>query len=57
MASAVRPDDATKRRALAEAAEWQAGEISAAESQRWQSLTVPLLSIPTVMPTMLANAK
>jgi transmembrane sensor len=41
MASAACPDDAAKRRALAEAAEWfaewQAGEISATERQRWQA--------------------
>lgn len=41
MTSAARPDDAAKRRALAEAAEWfaewQAGEMSATERQRWQA--------------------
>ncbi|NYS62584.1 FecR domain-containing protein [Vreelandella salicampi] len=41
MASAASPDEAAKRRALAEAAEWfaewQAGELSATERQRWQA--------------------
>lgn len=41
MASAASADEAAKRRALAEAAEWfaewQAGELSATERQRWQA--------------------
>ena len=41
MASAVSADEAAKRRALAEAAEWfaewQAGEMPATERQRWQA--------------------
>lgn len=41
MASAARPDDATKRRALAEAAEWfaewQADELSPAQREHWQA--------------------
>ncbi|WP_082925988.1 FecR domain-containing protein [Halomonas sp. G11] len=41
MVSAARPDDAAKRRALAEAAEWfaewQAGELSSDQFERWQA--------------------
>ncbi|MDQ7727777.1 FecR domain-containing protein [Halomonas sp. SpR8] len=41
MASAVSHDEAAKRRALAEAAEWfaewQAGELSSAQHERWQA--------------------
>ncbi|MGP9535628.1 MULTISPECIES: FecR domain-containing protein [unclassified Halomonas] len=41
MASAASSDEAARRRALAEAAEWfaewQAGELSATERQRWQA--------------------